>query len=420
MNRADKKHIQAWIDGMNQFNSTPDFGTTRIVFTKPEIQNRQYIKGEFKKLGLEVKEDAVGNIYATLKGSDSSLKPVWTGSHIDTVPNAGKFDGMAGVVCGMEAVRLMKESGITNRRDLTIVVYTSEEPTRYRLSCIGSRAMSGDLTLEDTKHIFDLSGRSLYDKLTELNYDLSQFDEIRKYPGDVYASVELHIEQNNRLEKAGLPIGLVNKICAPSNYLVEVTGVQSHAGGTDMEERKDAYAASCEMALALEQIARECPSEFNTATIGCVKVVPDAVNVIPGKCIFTVDIRDCNMDTKQETIRQFTKAFKEIAKKRKVTISIEEKNNDAPLTCDAAILGMLEESCKKFDFPYMNMISGPYHDSLFVGRFAPTAMIFVPSKDGISHSPEEWTEFEEIAQGADVLASTLYKLANQTEELNKA
>lgn len=186
-----------------------------------------------------------------------------------------------------------------------------------------------------------------------------------------------------------------------------------------MEERRDAYAASCEMALALEQVAKECPSKFNTATIGCVRVVPDAVNVIPGKCIFTVDIRDCDMDTKQETIRQFTKAFKEIAKKRNVTISIEEKNNDAPLTCDVTILGMLEESCKKFDVSYMNMISGPYHDSLFVGKFAPTAMIFVPSKNGISHSPEEWTEFEEIAQGADVLASTLYKLANQTEELEQ-
>lgn len=419
MNRADKKQIQAWIDGMNQFNSTPDFGTTRIVFTKPELKNREYVKEEFEKLGLLVKEDAVGNIYATLKGSDPSLKPVWTGSHIDTVPNAGKFDGMAGVACGMEAVRLMKESGITNKRDLTVVVYTSEEPTRYQLSCIGSRTMSGNLTLEDTRHIFDLSGRSLYEKLTELQYDLSEFGKIRKYPGDVYASVELHIEQNNRLEKAGLPIGLVKKICAPSNYLVEVTGVQSHAGGTDMEERKDAYATSCEMALALEQIARECPSEFNTATIGCVRVVPDAVNVIPGKCIFTVDIRDCNMDTKQETIRRFTKVFEEIAKKRNVAISIEEKNNDTPLTCDAAILGMLEQSCKELGLPYMDMISGPYHDSLFVGRFAPTAMIFVPSKNGISHSPEEWTDFEEIAQGADVLASVLYKLANRTEELKK-
>lgn len=419
MNRADKKQIQAWIDGMNQFNSTPDFGTTRIVFTKPELKNREYVKEEFEKLGLLVKEDAVGNIYATLKGSDPSLKPVWTGSHIDTVPNAGKFDGMAGVACGMEAVRLMKESGITNKRDLTVVVYTSEEPTRYQLSCIGSRTMSGNLTLEDTRHIFDLSGRSLYEKLTELQYDLSEFGKIRKYPGDVYASVELHIEQNNRLEKAGLPIGLVKKICAPSNYLVEVTGVQSHAGGTDMEERKDAYAASCEMALALEQIARECPSEFNTATIGCVRVVPDAVNVIPGKCIFTVDIRDCNMDTKQETIRRFTKVFEEIAKKRNVAISIEEKNNDTPLTCDAAIFGMLEQSCKELGLSYMDMISGPYHDSLFVGRFAPTAMIFVPSKNGISHSPEEWTDFEEIAQGADVLASVLYKLANRTEELKK-
>ena len=418
MQQASVTQIKTWIDGMNQYNATPEFGTTRIVFTKPELENRRYVKEEFRKLNMEVTEDAVGNIYATLKGEDSSLAPVWTGSHIDTVPNAGKFDGMAGVVCGMEAVRLIQECHLPHKRDITVVVYTSEEPTRYKMSCIGSRAMSGDLTLEGTKQIFDLDGRSLYDKLQELNYDLTQFDAIKKQPGDVYATVELHIEQNNQLEKAGLPIGIVKRICAPSNYVIEVTGVQSHAGGTSMEERKDAYAAACEMAMELEKIVKTHKSDFNTATIGSVRVVPDAMNVIPGKCIFTVDIRDCDMENKQIVIQAFKEVFYEIAKRRGVELAIEEKNNDLPLTCNPSILKMLEESCEELKIAYMPIISGPYHDSLFVGRFAPTAMLFVPSKNGISHSPEEWTDYEQIAQGADVLLHTICRLANCTEPLN--
>ena len=326
--KVNVENIQMWIEGMNRFNATPEFGTTRILFTKPELENRRYVKEEMEKLGLSVREDAIGNIYATLKGTDQKLSPVWTGSHIDTVPNAGKFDGMAGVVCGMEALRIIKESGAEHKRDLTVVIYTSEEPTRFGLGCLGSRAMAGVLSMEDTKNIHDKSGRSLYEKLQELSYDLEKFNEIKRKKGDVYAAVELHIEQNSQLEKKKLPIGIVTKICAPSNYMVEVTGCQSHAGGTSMDDRRDAYAASCEMALALEKIAKDCRSEYNTATIGCVKVIPDATNVIPGKCIFAVDIRDCNMDTKQETIRKFKEAFKEIAAKRDVGLTITEENNE--------------------------------------------------------------------------------------------
>lgn len=419
LQKANSENIKKWIDGMNRFNATPEFGTTRILFTKQEIANREYVKEEMKKLGLTIREDAIGNIFATLRGSDPTLAPVWTGSHIDTVPNAGRFDGMTGVVSGMEAVRLIRESGAPHPRDIVVVAYTSEEPTRYGLSCLGSRALSGDLMLEDTKELKDQGGKSLYDKLKELGYSHEEFSEIRKRKGEVFATVELHIEQSSRLEKNGIPIGIVKKICAPSNYIVEVTGRQGHAGGMDMSDRRDAYAAACEMALALEKLARECPSEYNTATVGRVHLVPNAINVIPGKCTFTVDIRDCNMDTKQELIENMKNSFSEIAGKRGVNISIEEDNNDEPLTCNGEILHLLENMCKKQGLKYMELISGPYHDSLFVGRFAPTAMLFVPSKDGISHNPEEWTDYEQIARGTDVLANTLLELAQKKEPLEE-
>lgn len=413
LQKADAKQIEKWIDGINRFNTTPEYGTTRVLFTKMELANRSYVKQEMEKLGLCVTEDAIGNIYASFEGRSPELPPVWTGSHIDTVPNAGKFDGMAGVVCGLEAVRLIKNSGVKPKHTIQVLVYTSEEPTRYGLSCLGSRAMSGDLTIEDTKTLTDQGGLSLYEKLESLGYDLQKFNDIKRKKGDVFATVELHIEQSNRLEKKGLPIGLVKKICAPSNYIVEVTGCQSHAGGTDMIDRRDAYTAACEMALELETLARNCSSEYNTATIGSVQNVPGAMNVIPGKCIFTVDIRDCTMDTKQELICQMKEKFQQIAKTRKVKVSIQEENNDLPLTCNDQILDILKKCCDEQELPYTQLISGPYHDSLFVGRFAPTAMIFVPSKNGISHSPDEWTDYNQLARGADVLAAALLELAQK-------
>lgn len=414
---ADKKRIENWIDGMNSFNSTPEYGTTRVLFTEPEIKNREYVKKEMKKLGLTVTEDAIGNIFATLLGSEPDKPPVWTGSHIDTVLNAGKFDGMAGVVCGMEALYLIKESGLVHKRNLTVVVYTSEEPTRFGLSCLGSRAMAGELTLEDTKKLQDKDGKSLYRVLEELNYNLSNFSKVRKQINDVYAAVELHIEQNNRMEKNRQSIGIVKKICAPSNYSVEINGCQSHAGGTDMTDRKDAFAAGCEMALLLEKLARDCPSEYNTATIGRVEVFPGAINVIPGLMRFSVDIRDCNMDTKQKLIEEWKKGSEAIAKKRCVEVTITEENNDVPLTCDENIVEKLCTICEEKHLPYGFHISGPYHDTLFVGRFTKAAMIFVPSKNGISHSPKEWTDYEELADGTDVLAKILLQLANEPDEI---
>lgn len=415
LKHADKKRIQCLIDGMNSFNSSPEYGTTRILFTEPEIKNREYVKKEMEKLGLTVTEDAIGNIFATLLGSEPDKAPVWTGSHIDTVPNSGKFDGMAGVVCGMEALRLIKESGLLHRRNLTVVVYTSEEPTRFGLSCLGSRAMAGELTLENTKKLQDKDGKSLYQVLNELNYNTEEFSDIQKSKGDVHAAVELHIEQNNRMEKERQSIGIVKKICAPSNYSVEVKGCQSHAGGTDMMDRKDAYAAGCEMSLLLEKLARECPSEYNTATIGKIEVIPGAVNVIPGLVRFSVDIRDCNMDTKQELIRAWKAGAEEIAQKRGVQMTVTEENNDIPLTCNEEIVEELRHICEDRGLSYGYHISGPYHDTLFVGRFTKAAMIFVPSKNGISHSPEEWTDYEQLAAGTDVLAEILLRLANEAD-----
>lgn len=411
VSKADAGHIKQWLETINTFNSTPEFGTTRVLFTEPEVAARNYVKGEMEKLGMKVHEDAIGNIFGVYEGTDPEAAPVWTGSHIDTVLNAGMFDGMSGVVAGLEAIKLIREVGIRPKRSLVVVVYTSEEPTRFRLGCLGSRALAGKLDMADATALHDSQGNSLYDVLTHLDFPVKDFAKLPKNSGDVFAAVELHIDQTGILERAGRKVGIVKTICAPSVLEVEVIGSQSHAGGTSMQERRDAFMAACEISLVAEKLGRESNSEYTTVTVGKVQIVPNAVNVIPGKVIFSIDIRDANYESKNQLVAKLRQNVAAIELQRGITANIREVNNDVPMPCDKGIQNIIESSCQKLEIPYMHTISGAFHDSMLIGEFAPVAMIFVPSHGGISHSPQEWTDFEEIAAGTNVLVETLLALA---------
>ena len=412
--KASAANIERILRNLNQFNATPGEGTTRVLFTETEVAGRGYIKQEMQELGLSIREDAAGNIFGTYEGTEPALAPIWTGSHIDTVLHGGMFDGMSGVVAGLEAIRLLEEADLRPRRSIAVVVYTSEEPTRFGLGCLGSRALAGKLSAEDAKALKDGEGKSLYDVLESLHFPVEHFDELPVNRGDVKAAVELHIDQTGELERAGKPVGIVQTICAPSVYALKVTGRQSHAGGTSMERRRDALMASAEMALAAEALTKASlgPGDYATATIGRMELVPGSVNVIPGEVEFSLDVRDSSYAHKKELTQKILSKFQEIAARRQVGLSDKEYNDDHPMPCDAAIQGKLVEAAEELGIPYMKTISGAFHDSMLVGEFAPVGMIFVPSRDGISHSPQEWTDFGDIAAGTDVLARTLYALAD--------
>ena len=411
--KASAEKIRSWLEHINQYNSTPEFGTTRVLFTDPEIKARAYVKDEMQQLGMEVHEDAVGNIFGIYRGLEAEASPVWTGSHIDTVLNAGMFDGMSGVVAGLEVVRLLREAGIRPKRSLAVVVYTSEEPTRFRLGCLGSRALAGRLAATEAAALYDAEGRSLYEVLEQLGFPVQDFDKVAKKKGEVFAAVELHIDQNGVLEQAGQTVGIVKTICAPTVLEIEVKGKQSHAGGTNMQDRHDAYMAACEISLQAEMLGRESASEYTTVTVGKMEIVPNAVNVIPGKVVFSVDIRDADYQAKNGLADKLKEAAARIGRQRGVAVAVREVNNDHPMPCAGSIREIIETKCKKLGVSYMQTISGAFHDSMLVGEFAPVAMIFVPSHGGISHSPQEWTDFAEIAAGTDVLAATLLELAEQ-------
>lgn len=412
--KADRTRIQSWIEHLSQFNATPGTGNTRQLFTQEDIGGRRYIIDEMKALGLEVSCDDIGNIYGVCKGSGEGLAPVWSGSHIDTVYQGGAFDGISGVVCAMEAVRMIREKGIPHKRDLVVTVFSGEEPARFGMGCIGSRVLSGHLTTDQAKKLMDPDGISLYEAAKQAGYTPDCLERSIKKPGDVYASVELHIEQNALLEREGLPLGVVTSICAPSNFVVEVTGRSAHAGGMSMEDRRDAFTAACEMALAVEECGRnESQSEYSTATVGSVKVEPNQSNIIPGKVEFTIDIRDAGKESKDHIGKMILERMEAIAEKRGVQVSWRQQNNDAPMPCDLHIMEKIERYSEEMGIPYKKMVSGAFHDSMFLGEFCPVGMIFVPSRDGLSHCPEEWTDYQYLETGSQVLAAVLAELANE-------
>jgi ureidoglycolate amidohydrolase len=415
MNRlpnTSKETIQRDIDAIDMFNSTPGYGTTRILFTDEELKARKYVKKRMAEIGLSVTEDGIGNIYGTLVGEEPELAPVWTGSHIDTVKNAGKFDGMAGVVAGMEALRVIKESGIAHQRNLQVIVFTSEEPTRFGVWGIGSHAMAGLLSRDDTRLMTDEAGNTLESILIALGFDIDTFPAIKKSSADVHAFIELHIEQAPVLDRQKIPIGIVETICGLTSLSVTISGVQGHAGGTPKHERIDPVPAFCDMCLRLESLIYTNDHPYLVGTIGKVTVTPNASNVIAQKVEFSVDIRDRSMATKDEILAELNRYARELEDERNVKIDITVHNHEPPVHSSHHIIDRIGAASELLGYDNLRMVSGAFHDAVMVAEFAPIGMIFVPCRDGVSHSPDEWADCEDIRKGADVLAHALLELAH--------
>ena len=414
-NNISLENIRTWIEKIHEFSlleKNPN-GNTRLTLSPEDMAARAYVMKQMEAVGLDVSVDAVGNITGRARGEEPTLPEVWTGSHIDTVIHGGKYDGVAGVVTGLEVLRNIVENHIVHKRSICLKIYTGEEGARFSGGCVGSRAIAGQITKEYLDTWSDGAGHTVGSLLRANGYDLDRWEEVQKKAKDIYAAVELHIEQGTNLEREGKTIGIVNGICAPTNMILTIHGEQSHSGGSSMATRHDAFMAAAEIALALEKAAKCGTSAYTTGTVGYVEVKPNAENVVPGEVVMSIDIRDCEKESKDIVSGAFLDDVNYISRKRGVTVDIDEKCNDAPTLCDSHIKDLIAETCKRENIPYMHTFSGPYHDSLFIGKIAPVGMIFVPSKAGISHNPEEWTSYEDITTGAKVLSEVLLKLANE-------
>jgi len=384
---------------------------TRIVFSEADMHARTYVKRLCTDAGLRVTEDAIGNTFARWQGTEPELAPVGTGSHIDAIPNAGLYDGCVGVLGGLEAIRVLQELGFKPRRSIELVIFTSEEPTRFGIGCLGSRMMANVLTPAQARALRDKEGRSL-DELRAPAGFTGPLESVALPEGRFRQFVELHIEQGPLLEQEKIDVGLVTHIAAPASMRILLEGEGGHAGGKLMPGRKDALAAAAELILAVEAFAKGTGAIDTVGTVGVCEVFPGAVNSIPSRVRLETDLRDIDGARRDRLLASLQTACDDVAQRRGLTITTELVNADPPATCDDAILSALEESARTAGKTYKKMVSRAYHDSLFMARIAPVAMLFIPCRGGVSHRPDEYASPEWIGSGVQVLSRTLAALAS--------
>lgn len=407
---VDKNRLISEIEELALISDAEAPAVTRIVFTPTDLRARVWFLERCKKAGLAVRQDAIGNIFARWDGQDHTVAAVATGSHIDAIPNAGKYDGVVGVLGGLEAIRALQQSGVIPKRSIELILFTSEEPTRFGIGCLGSRLLSGSLSSDAAKHLTDKNGESIEQIRTAAGFQ-GDLETVKLPTGHYQAFVELHIEQGPLLEQEQIPLGIVSNIAAPSSFRISIEGAGGHAGGVLMPDRRDALCAASELILAIERQAKSSGSPDTVATVGICEVFPGAINSIPSRVSLSLDIRDTDLRRRDSLITAVDEACHAIAPKRGVSVRLELVNADAPGECAANIVEMLSASCKKHGLTFLTMVSRAYHDSLFMSRIAPVGMLFIPCRNGYSHRPDEYASPDDIARGTLVLAETLRSLA---------
>lgn len=407
----DIEGVIAELQTLAQISEAEPPMVTRVVFGDADLRARAYVKGLCADAGLKITEDAVGNTFARWEGSEPDLAPVGTGSHIDAIPNAGLYDGCVGVLGGLEAIRVLQKMGYRPRRSIELLIFTAEEPTRFGIGCLGSRMMAGVLTTPQARTLRDKEGRALEELRAAAGFS-GVLESVALRPGRFDRFIELHIEQGPTLEQEGIDVGLVTAIAAPASVRILIEGEGGHAGARLMLGRRDALAAAAELILALETAAKSTGALDTVATVGICDVFPGAVNSIPSRVRLETDIRDIDASRRDSVIESLGAGCAAVSARRAVSITTELVNADPPATCDAEILNALEDSARSASKTYKKMVSRAYHDSLFMARIAPVAMLFIPCRGGVSHRPDEYASPEWIGSGIHVLARTLARLAS--------
>ena len=403
------KRIEKDIETINSFNATPERGITRLTFSKEYGEARSYIVDELKKIGAEVSTTSGGNLRGRLGGSEKGMPSVMMGSHIDSVVHGGRFDGVSGVVCALEAARVIKEKNIPHRHPIDVVVFAEEEGSRFGSVMIGSRAWVGKLSLEDLGRTKDKDGISYLEAMEQCGIVCEDLSALKAE--QVKAMLELHIEQSVVLEKRGLQIGLVEGIAGIKQFNVTIHGVPNHAGGTPMSLRNDALQGAVRIIGATEDIAREM-GEPTVATVGLISCEPGQVNVIPGRVQFTLDIRDTGSKRLEEAVKKIMAVIERACQERGLTNEIKQRSDTPPVALSKKVVQLIENVARERKIEPLKMMSGALHDSSILAEITDVGMIFVPSKDGRSHSPEEFTDLKDIKVGADILLDAVVNLAS--------
>jgi N-carbamoyl-L-amino-acid hydrolase len=405
--RVNGPRIVEHLTALSQFGKNPQGGVSRVAFSEADRQGREYVMGLMRAASLDVGIDAAGNIVGRRAGSDSSLRPLVMGSHIDSVPEGGNFDGDVGSMGAIEVAQTLAAHKLTTRHPLEVIIFADEEG-----GTIGSHALAGEITDKQLK-LVSSSGKSIRDGIKFIGGDPDRLATIRRKPGDLHAYLELHIEQGGVLDSEKINIGVVEGIVGITQWEVKIEGFANHAGTTPMNQRRDAMLAAAKFIEAVNRIVTSAPGR-QVGTVGKLQAWPGAYNVIPGKVILGLELRDLDAQKIKTLYEKIRAEAAQIGTATGTSFEFTETNNIIPAPTDERIRKLIDETAKSLGLSTRWLPSGAGHDAQEIAHLCPVGMIFVPSVAGISHSPKEFSRPEDIANGANVLLATLLKLDSIT------
>jgi len=406
-----KEDLDRYISDLAQVGVDPEGGVTRLALSAEEAELYRRAASWLEELGGRIRRDAIGNLIARFEGSEVSLPAVAFGSHLDSVPRGGIYDGVVGVVAGIAAVKAIRERGLVTRHPLEVIAFVGEESSRFGVSTLGSKVMCG---LKDEKYLLglrDAEGVTLKEAALQVGANIQALASARRRPEEFKAFLELHIEQGRVLEETQNQIGVVTAIAAPTRWFIEIEGRADHSGATPMDLRYDALPAAAELILAVERLGRQESAHQTVATIGTANLKPGAMNVIPGHVGLGLDVRGIDKKSINRTIEGIRRELEEISRRRHVGYRMHELSDEDPLVLDERMVHTLQNVCEKQGISYRMMPSGAGHDAMNMAKLTPAGLIFIPCRDGISHSPQEKAELVDIALGAEVLLGAVLELA---------
>ena len=398
--------LQSHFEAMSLIGKIGETGTCRPAHTTLEKQGFEIAGSWMKEAGMSVRIDNFGNLIGRLEGKNPELPVLMMGSHLDSQPYGGRFDGVAGVLCAIEVVKTLNENGIVPERSIEVISFADEEGWRFNKGLFGSRGILGKLEEGELERT-DAAGITRSQALKDFGCDITKFNESEYKLGSIFCFLELHIEQGPILDMANKPIGVVSGISGPLWWTVKLKGMAGHTGSVPMPIRKDALVGAAEIIIAVNEITTQVPGNPTVGTVGTLNIFPASRNIIPEEVTFTVDLRDIDLDRRNRYEKQLRDRIETICTKHQLTYEISEDTKSDPRYCADWIKEIIHAECQKLNLDEIELMSGPFHDALALSYACDYGMIFVRCKDGISHNPLEYSSYEDLTIGANVLLGTV-------------
>ncbi|WP_291130088.1 M20 family metallo-hydrolase [Flavobacterium sp. UBA7682] len=410
--KINSARLEQHFEAMSLIGKIGETGTCRPAHTELEKQGFEIAGSWMKEAGMTVRIDNFGNLIGRLEGKNPDLPVLMMGSHLDSQPYGGRFDGVAGVLCAIEVVKTLHENGIVPERSIEVISFADEEGWRFNKGLFGSRGILGKLEEGELERA-DAAGITRGQALAAFGCDITKFKDSEYQPRSIFCFLELHIEQGPILDLANKPIGVVSGISGPLWWTVKLKGMAGHTGSVPMPIRKDALVGAAEIIVAVNEIANQVPGNPTVGTVGTLNIFPASRNIIPEEVTFTVDLRDIDLERRNRYEKQLRDRIESICAKHKLTYEISEDTKSDPRYCADWIKEIIHAECQKLQLDEIELMSGPFHDALALSYVCDYGMIFVRCKDGISHNPLEYASYEDLAIGANVLLGTVQQILNR-------